>query len=94
MSKHFEAILVDNVPQINMSDSSVAKRFILFIDEVYNHKVKLYMSSQHDVDELFVMDGGVNSEEMFMIHRCISRLKEMQSKKYIQERHLKNPSNL
>ena len=31
MTKRFEAILVDNVEQINMSDANLARRFILFV---------------------------------------------------------------
>lgn len=102
MTKNFQAIIVEDIYQISMRDSNLARRFILFvslagltskIDECYNHKVKLYATSEKGLDELFTMDGSKNSEEMFMIHRCISRLKEMQSQKYLQELHQLDPSS-
>lgn len=121
MTKNFQAIFLEDIEQIQMKDSNLSRRFILFvnihsilfrngqffqelghaiqsfltfkqIDECYNHKVKLYATSEKELDELFKMDGATNSEEMFMIHRCISRLKEMQSRKYMQELHQINPS--
>jgi len=48
--------------------------------------VKLYFFAEKELDHLFLRDGSEKSEEMFMIHRCISRITEMQSKKYSQEK--------
>jgi len=56
------------------------------IDEIYNHKVKLYVSATKPLLNLFKVsaeDGP--SDEMFALERCKSRLMEMQSHKYMEE---------
>lgn len=40
--RHFEAVLLSDLEPISLADRNLARRFILFIDECYNHKVKLY----------------------------------------------------
>lgn len=61
---------------------------------MYNHRAKLYCSSRVPIEELFAMNGSETSEEMFMVHRCLSRIKEMQTKKYLSEKHLDTPFHL
>ncbi len=56
------------------------------MDEIYNHKVKLYISAEEPLSNLFVItkeDGP--SDEMFALDRCKSRLIEMQSMHYRDE---------
>lgn len=43
-----------------MSNRNAARRFILLIDEMYNHKTKLYCSAERDLMNLFVVK---NKEE-------------------------------
>ena len=63
------------------------------VDEVYNHKNKLIISADADANSIFSMNGSENSEEMFMIHRCASRLNEMKTMKYRMETHQPDPMN-
>ena len=50
------------------------------------------MNADTNLENLFEMDARETSEEMFMIHRCISRLSEMQTDRYMQEKHQPDPS--
>lgn len=68
-----------------MSNRNAARRFILLIDEMYNHKTKLYCSAERDLMNLFVVKNKEESyDEEFALERCRSRLKEMQSKEYLE----------
>lgn len=55
------------------------------IDELYNNKVKLYCSSRRDLKNLSPKKGQNAYDEEFALDRCISRIVEMQSKKYLEE---------
>lgn len=57
-------------------------------DEIYNHKTKLIIQSEVDLDQLFYFDEDTISEEIFMMHRCLSRLLEIQTKAYLSLPHL------
>jgi len=63
------------------------------IDEAYNHKNKLFISAEVEAQQILVMNGSETSEETFMIHRCASRLNEMKTLKYMQEKHQTDPLN-
>jgi protein AFG1 len=61
-----------------MANRNAARRFILLIDEMYNHKTKLYCSAERDLMNLFVVKNtGESYDEEFALERCRSRLKEM-----------------
>jgi len=83
--RKFHSIIVTNVPMVNLDNRNATKRFILLIDEIYNHKVKLYVSAQTDITHLFVTKSTIITEEVFAIDRAKSRMIEMQSKKYLEE---------
>lgn len=55
------------------------------MDELYNNKVKFYCSSSKDLDHLAPKKGNNAYDEEFALDRCISRLVEMQTKKYLEE---------
>lgn len=56
------------------------------VDEIYNHKTKLYITAEKELLELFENPFvGEATDEVFALERCKSRLTEMQSKKYMEE---------
>jgi len=84
--RNFHTLILKNVPQISLNNKNLARRFILLVDELYNHKVKLYISATESLNELFKIDKEDGpSDEMFALDRCKSRLIEMQSKRYMDE---------
>jgi predicted ATPase len=61
---HFHTIFVTNIPRLSTSGHNAARRFITFIDEVYNHTVQLYWVADAEPNELFV-SKKVTTEENF-----------------------------
>ena len=58
--------------------SNEARRFIWLIDVLYDHKIKLVISAEVPVAELYT-EGQITSE----FSRTVSRLIEMQSRDYL-----------
>ena len=81
ISKEFHTIVLSDVPIINSDDE--ARRFISFIDECYDRKVKLIISAAELPEKIYVKS---RLEEKFK--RTISRMTEMQSKDYLSQAHL------
>ena len=81
VSKEFHTIVLSEVPMINSDDE--ARRFISFIDECYDRKVKLIISAAELPENLYVK---TRLREKYK--RTISRLVEMQSKDYLSQAHL------
>ncbi|KAJ3313208.1 Lactation elevated protein 1 [Boothiomyces sp. JEL0838] len=53
LAKHFDVVIIKNIPQMNMSHRSEARRFITLIDALYDHKVRLIASFESSLKELF-----------------------------------------
>jgi len=100
LARKFHTIIIDNIPAMDLNRANAARRFITLIDELYNHKAKLLCSAADVPEKLFPlsMDGltGVGGsknaiageEEVFAFSRVVSRLSEMQSKPYLESKHL------
>eukprot|EP01017_Pseudomicrothorax_dubius_P041471 TRINITY_DN6638_c0_g4_i2.p1 TRINITY_DN6638_c0_g4~~TRINITY_DN6638_c0_g4_i2.p1 ORF type:complete len:314 (+),score=76.33 TRINITY_DN6638_c0_g4_i2:544-1485(+) len=82
--RNFHSVIIKNLPLLSVSDRNLVRRFILMIDEMYQHKVKLYITAARDLNNLFVRTGAGTDEE-FAVDRAISRLVEMQSKRYMSQ---------
>ena len=81
ISKEFHTVILSDVPIINSDDE--ARRFISFIDECYDRRVKLIISAAELPEKIYVKS---RLEEKFK--RTVSRLTEMQSKDYLSQAHL------
>ena len=78
----FHSVLLGNVPELGERVDDQAKRFINLVDEFYDRNVKLILSSERPVDELYT-GGGLS----FEFRRTRSRLLEMQSREYLARPH-------
>ena len=76
-------MIVSNVPQFDARTENQARRFIALVDEFYDRKVKLILSADAPLGELY---GGSALSETFL--RTASRLEEMQSHDYLASPHL------
>ena len=70
------------IPQFNRENSDEAKRFVNFIDALYEHGVKFLCSAAVPPQSLYT--GG---DVGFEFERTISRLMEMQSESYLARGH-------
>lgn len=77
----FEWVCIDKVPKLDVvTDRNEVTRFVRLVDTAYDHNVKLIVSAECPIHELFgKIDEQVVSEEAFAVARAISRLVEMQS---------------
>jgi cell division protein ZapE len=82
ISQLYHAVLVSNVEQMGRGSDDIARRFIALVDEFYERKVKLILSAEVPIEQLYT-EGQLS----FEFKRCISRLQEMQSQQYLAEEH-------
>ncbi|XP_063220082.1 putative ATPase N2B isoform X3 [Bacillus rossius redtenbacheri] len=62
LSQSFHTILVRNLPQLSMKTKSQARRFISLIDTLYDCRVRIVISSDVPISELFVSDVKPEAE--------------------------------
>ncbi len=78
----YHSILLSDVKQMGQASDDIARRFIAMVDEFYERRVKLIISAEVAMEELYTT-GQLN----FEFRRCLSRLQEMQSHDYLAEAH-------
>ncbi|WP_246681418.1 cell division protein ZapE [Candidatus Tokpelaia sp.] len=80
LAEHYAVFCVENVPLFSEENRNEAKRFILFIDIIYDRHLPLYLSAAAPADRLYT--GTAMITEKFEFERTASRLVEMQSEAY------------
>ena len=83
LATHFHALILDGIPRLAPDNSDEARRFIVLIDTLYDHRVKLLASAAAKPDALY--QSGENAQ---MFERTASRLEEMQSQDWFKLAHL------
>lgn len=83
IAKCYHAVLISNVPKLSAHNDDQARRFLNLIDEFYDRNVKLIISAEVPIEELY-SDGRLE----FEFQRAASRLLEMQSHEYLAREHL------
>lgn len=64
LSNRFSVIIVENVPQLGANEYNEARRFITFIDALYESKTRLVISASVPIEHLFVgFDAEVQSSD-------------------------------
>jgi cell division protein ZapE len=82
LGRIFHAVLISNVPQMGAHNDDVGRRYINLIDEFYDRSVKVIMSANAPIHEIYT---GVNLD--FPFQRTTSRMLEMQSHDYLAREH-------
>jgi cell division protein ZapE len=80
IAQDFHTLIIDRVPVMDLPKRNEAKRFIILIDTLYDHAVKLLASAEAEPDELYVGATGYEANEF---KRTASRLIEMRSQSYL-----------
>lgn len=83
IARAFNTVLISNVLQMAEDDSDTARRFITLIDEFYDRGVKLLMSAETSIENLYT-----GQRMAFEFERTRSRLTEMQAHDYLVRPHL------
>ncbi|KAF3188589.1 hypothetical protein TWF788_000338 [Orbilia oligospora] len=127
LTRHYDAFVVENIPAMDINSRDVARRFITFIDSIYEAKAALVLTSEVPISHIFIAnrklahsmggqqkgddaqglspamrmlmdDLGMNmdtlkessiftgDEEKFAFARALSRLNEMASSFWIENR--------
>ena len=76
-------ILISDVPVMGLDDSDSARRFINFVDEIYDRNVNLILCAAAEPEALY---HGQRLAKPFL--RTVSRLREMRSHDYLARPHL------
>lgn len=82
IARQFHAVLLSNVPRMDVSQDDAVRRFINMVDEFYDRNVKLILSAEVPIEHLYA--GG---RLAFEFRRTQSRLLEMQSHEYLARPH-------
>lgn len=78
LAKEYHAVVVSGVPSMGRANDDQARRFVNMVDEFYDRRVKLVISSSEPLKTLYG-EGKLK----FEFDRTISRLLEMQSEEYL-----------
>jgi cell division protein ZapE len=83
LATHFHTLVLDAVPRLSPANYDEARRFIILVDALYDHRAKLIASADAAPDRLYERGEGARAFE-----RTASRLIEMQSREYLDLPHL------
>lgn len=76
----YHTIFMDGIPQLSYANRNEAKRFIIFIDALYDNNIRLIARADASAFDLYKSEQGT---EAFEFARTTSRLVEMQSDEYL-----------
>ena len=80
LAQRFHTLVLDDIPILDFDRRNEAKRFIILIDTLYEHHVKLVASAAAEPHELYRASKG---REAFEFDRTVSRLIEKRSEEYL-----------
>ncbi len=80
IAEHYDVVMIDHVPLLGPERRNATKRFIILVDALYDHAVRLFLSAADWPERLLTEKKGV---EGFEFDRTISRLFEMRSRDYL-----------
>ena len=83
LSRIYQTVIISNVPQFGAKNDDLGRRFIYLVDEFYDRNIKLLISAQVSIADIY-SDGKLN----FEFERTQSRLLEMQSTEYLGREHI------
>ncbi len=82
IARAYHTVIMVAIPQLSHEKRNEAKRFVTFIDALYEHGVKFLCSAEVAPADLYPAGDG-----SFEFERTVSRLIEMQSEDYLHRGH-------
>lgn len=90
----FHTVFIEEVPILNENAINLVRRFIIFIDAMYESHVKLIIHAMTPPQGIFKVDlANKFIDEVFAFDRTRSRLEEMSSDSYLQKKWQGKSSN-
>ncbi len=83
IARWYPCVIVSGLPPLDRTREDQARRFIALVDEFYDRRVKMIVSADTDVENLYT-----GKRLSFEFNRTVSRLVEMQSSEYLALPHL------
>src|SRR5262249_33886320 len=78
LTRRYHTIFIDGIPVLGRDERDAARRFISFIDTLYDHHTGLVASADAEPDGLYYAGDGAGHFE-----RTASRLIEMRTPQYL-----------
>ena len=86
IGEHFHTVFVEDVPSLTMNDVNLVRRFIIFVDAMYECHIKLIVHAETGAEGIFKVDlENQVCDEAFAFDRTRSRLEEMGSDDYLRK---------
>lgn len=82
IARHYDAVMIENVPKLGPENRDAARRFVTLIDALYEARAKVIISAEAEPDQLYKQGDGA-----FEFERTSSRLYEMRSADYLAAEH-------
>lgn len=83
IASRFHTVMIDDIPRLQAAERDAAKRFVVLVDSLYEHRVNIFASAAAEPGELYT-----EGDTAFEFERTVSRLMEMQAEDYLDSRHL------
>ena len=89
IGQQFSTVFCHDIPKLTIDHVNWLRRFITFVDSMYELKVKLVLHTQAEsIDDIFVVENKeeYSQDEVFAFDRTRSRLEEMAGSKYLKSK--------
>jgi len=88
IGERFHTVFVEDVPALTFHETNLARRWITFVDAMYECRVKLVVCAETAPEEMFRVEGEggrEHTDEVFAFERTRSRMEEMRSERYLRK---------
>jgi predicted ATPase len=96
LGQHFHTVFVDDIPILKLEHVNWVRRFIIFVDTMYECNCKLILHAKTAAADIFqpgLEDRSTSQiDEVFAFQRTVSRLYEMSSQTYLQKQQKTMPT--
>lgn len=83
----FHTVFVDDVPKLKFNEVNLVRRWITFIDSMYECHVRLIILASTEPEDMFEVDLDSQYDEVFAFDRTRSRMEEMRRTAYLKKHH-------
>jgi peroxisome-assembly ATPase len=89
IGSHFHTVFVENIPILKLPQLNYVRRFVTFVDSMYECNCKLIVHARTGPDGIFQPEDQTQDDEVFAFARTMSRLQEMSSSTYLKRQQRK-----